>query len=95
MLVTSTQRITGLHYTYGCPTLIRAYVGYLYLQNHRVTLHIWESNLKFSLCLLALPSESLGYTTLMGVQPESSLCLLGLLTESLDYTRLMGAPPKL
>ena len=35
-LVTSTLRITRLHYSYKCATLSRAYVGYLYLQNHWV-----------------------------------------------------------
>ena len=67
MFVSSTYRITGLHYTYGSATLSAAYVGYLYFLNHWVTLHIWVSNLKGSLCWLALPTESLGCTTLMGV----------------------------
>ena len=67
MFVSSTYRITGLHYTYGSATLSAAYVGYLHLLNHWVTQHIWVSNLKGSLCWLALPTESLGYTTLMGV----------------------------
>ena len=35
-------------------------------------------------CLLALPKESLGYTTPMGVPPK----------ESLGYTAPMGVPPK-
>ena len=67
MFVSSTYRITGLHYTYGSATLSAAYVGYLHLLNHWVTQHIWVSNLKGSLCWLALPTELLGYTTLMGV----------------------------
>ena len=67
MFVSSTYRITGLHYTYESATLSAAYVGYLYFLNHWVTLHIWVSNLKGSLCWLALPTESLGCTTLMGV----------------------------
>ena len=37
---------------------------------YRITklLQLLERHLKFNLCLLALPRESLGYTTLMGVQ---------------------------
>ena len=42
---------------------------YLYLENHWVTLHSWVRHLKCSLCLLAVPKESLGYTALMGVRP--------------------------
>ena len=38
MFVSSTYRNTGLHYTYGSATLSAAYVGYLYLENHWVTL---------------------------------------------------------
>ena len=34
MLVICTFRITELHYTYGCPTLIKAYVYEPYVQNH-------------------------------------------------------------
>ena len=47
-----------------------------------------------SLCLLALPKESLGYTVLMVHHLKGSLCLLALPKESLGYTVLMGAPPK-
>ena len=36
ILLSCTFRITELHYTYGCPTLIKAYVCKLYLQNHWV-----------------------------------------------------------
>ena len=81
MFVSSTYRITGLHYTYGSATLSAAYVGYLYLGNHWVTLsygcatlsavfvsylkfhnhlltpHLWVCNVKFSLLLLAPPTE--------------------------------------
>ena len=39
ILLSCTFRITELHYTYGCPTLIEAYVCKLYLQNHWVALH--------------------------------------------------------
>ena len=62
-LVASSQRITGLHYSYGCATLSRAYVGYLFsaayvdylqFQNHLLKVHIWVSNLKCSLCLYVL-----------------------------------------
>ena len=70
MLVLSTYRITGLHYTYGCATLSAAYVGYRYFLNQRVTPYKSLSNPKDSLCWLALPRKSLGYTTLMGVQPQ-------------------------
>ena len=63
---------------------------------HWVTLHSWVRHLKCSLCLLALPKESLGYTTLMGVPPkvQPMTCLLALPKESLGYTTLMGATPK-
>ena len=66
----STYRITELHYTYGNATLSADYVGYLYFQNHCVTPYKWVFNSKDSLCWLALPRESLGYTTLIGVQPQ-------------------------
>ena len=39
-LVSSTYRITELHYTYGNATLSADYVGYLYFQNHWVTPYI-------------------------------------------------------
>ena len=67
MFVTSKYRITELNYTYGNATLSADYVGYLYFENYWLTPHIWVSNLKGSLCWLALPKELLGYTTLMGV----------------------------
>ena len=63
-LVTTTYRITGLHYIYGCPTLSAAYVGWLYFQNQCVTLHLWCSR-----CLFGLLKESLSYNTLIGVPP--------------------------
>ena len=81
MFVTSIYRITGLKYTYRCAILSAAYLCKLYLQNHWVTLHLWVSNLKFSLLLLPLPTQSLCFTTLMGVQPLCSLCWLALSTE--------------
>ena len=70
MFLSSTYRLTELHYTYGNATLSADYVGYLYFQNHWVTPYKWVSNPKDSLCWLALPRESLGYTTLIGVQPQ-------------------------
>ena len=70
MFVSSTYRITELHYTYGNATLSADYVGYLYFDNYWLTPHIWVSNLKGSLCWLALPTELLGYIKLIGVQPQ-------------------------
>ena len=67
--VCSTNRITGLHYTYRCATLSAGYVGYLYLENHLVTPQLWVRHLKQSLCWLALPLESLSFTSLASVQP--------------------------
>ena len=67
MLVSSTYRITELHYTYGNATLSADYVGYLYFENYWLTPHKWLSNLKANLCWFALTTELLGYTTLMGV----------------------------
>ena len=67
MLVSYTYRITELHYTYGNATLNPDYVNYLYFQNYWFTTHIWVSNLMGSLSWLALPTELLIYTTLMGV----------------------------
>ena len=56
-LVTSSLRITGLHYNYGCSTLSAAYVGYLHFKNLLLTPILWVSNVKFSLLLLAPPTE--------------------------------------
>ena len=67
MFVSSKHGISELHYTYGNATLSAEYVGNLHFQNHGVTPHIWVSNLKGSLNWLALPTKSLGYTTLMGI----------------------------
>ena len=47
------------------------------------------SNLKCSLCWLANPSESLTYTTRMGVQP-----LLKLMFISPTYTTIIGVQPQ-
>ena len=67
MFVSSMYGISELHYTFVNAILSAEYVGNLHFQNHGVTPHIWVSNLKGSLNWLALPTESLGYTTLMGV----------------------------
>ena len=61
--------MTVLSYTYGCATVRAAYVCNLSVHNHWVTLHLWVSNLKCSLCLLALPTESLANTILIGAPP--------------------------
>ena len=63
-----TYRITGLHYTYGCTTFSRAYVGYLFFHNHWVSLVLWVSGLKCSLLLLGLLTESVDHIKLMGAR---------------------------
>ena len=45
-LIVKSYRITELHYNYGNATLSVHYVGYLYFQNHWVTLYIWVSTLR-------------------------------------------------
>ena len=70
MLVTSSQRITGLRFSYGCAALSRAYVGQLYLRIHWVSLHLRISSLKCSLQLLGLLEELLEYTRLLGAPPK-------------------------
>ena len=77
---------TCCHLMYTCIV----YVCKLCLKNHWVTLHPWVCHLKCSLCLLALPKESLGYTAPMGVPPkvQPTLTLLALPKESLAYTVL-------
>ena len=60
MIVSSTHRITGLNYTYGCPNLSAANNCNLDLTKHSVT------PLEY---LNTLPTELLGYTTLTDVQP--------------------------
>ena len=45
-LIVKSYRITELHYNYGNATLSEHYVGYLYFQNHWVTLYIWVSTLR-------------------------------------------------
>ena len=39
MLVGSTFRTNGLHFTYGCPALSAGYFSKVYLQNHLVRIH--------------------------------------------------------
>ena len=46
MLLSCTFRITELHCTYVCPTLIEAYICMFYLQNYWVTLHLSVRHLK-------------------------------------------------
>ena len=70
MFLSCTYRLTELHYTYGNPTLSADYVGCLYFETHGVTPYNWVSNPKDSLCWLALSREPLGYTTLIGMQPQ-------------------------
>ena len=67
MFVTSTYRSTELHYTFGNATVSADFVGISIFRIAWITPHIWVFNLKGSLCLLAQPKESLGYTTPMGV----------------------------
>ena len=69
MLVSSIFSMTGLRYPYGGTTVSAAYVCNLYVQNQWLTLHPWVFNLKCSLCLLALRTESLGQTILIGALP--------------------------
>ena len=61
--------MTGLNVRYGCATLSAVYVGYRYFLNHRVTPHIWVTKREDSLSWLALPTELLGYSTLMDTPP--------------------------
>ena len=69
MFVRPTYTITGLHYNYRCPNLSAANVSKHYLQNHWVTLHLLVPYLKSSLCSYTLSTKSLGYATLVGIQP--------------------------
>ena len=62
MFVSSTYRTTGLHSSYRDATFSVASVCKLFLENYWVTLHLWVSNLKCNLCLLALPTGLLGHT---------------------------------
>ena len=69
LFVSSTKRITWLHYTYRCATLRAPYVSNVYLYNHWVRVYLRVRHLKCSLCLLALPTESLANTILIGAPP--------------------------
>ena len=66
IFLSSTYRITTLHYTYGCATLSAAYLSKFYIENDCVTLHLWVAIFMCRLCLLVLPGESLCYTARMG-----------------------------
>jgi len=77
MLVISSYRMPGLHYTYGCRTLRPAYVGYHYVDNKCVTLLLLVSHLKCSLSLHDQPTESLGYAVPMGVEPYEQPMFIG------------------
>ena len=87
MLVICTFRITEQHYTYGCPTLIKAYVyepslgnttlmGAPPLVEPMLIPFFWNQWVSLVLWVSSL---------------KCSLLLLGLLTESVDHIRLMGA----
>ena len=78
ILICSTFRITRLHFTYKYPSVSAAYVCYIYLQNKRITLHLWVSYFKCSSFLFAGGTEPKGYTKLKGVAPSSAahFCLL-------------------
>ena len=65
MLVSTTFRITELKYTYRCPTLVEAFVYYLYFQNQLVTLNLSVSSPKCNVCLLGLLTKLLDYSRLM------------------------------
>ena len=70
MFNSSTYKISVLYHTYRCATWSVASVSILYLQNHRVTLLFWVSNLLSSLCALPLPTGSLSYTILADAPPQ-------------------------
>ena len=73
--MSSTYEITGLQYTYGNATLSADYVANSIC---RITglQHTYVSNPEDSLCWLALPRESLGYTTLVGAPPQVEAMLV-------------------
>ena len=88
MLVSSTQRITGVHYTCGCATSSGGYVGYLYLQNYWVSVHLWVSRLKCSFYCQVYLQNQLITLELRVPHLKFRLCLLALRTEltELHYT---------
>ena len=57
MFLSSTYGITGLQYTNGCATISAANVSKLLPNHYWVTPYLWRRHLKFSLYLLALPTE--------------------------------------
>ena len=70
MFVRCSFGISSLHYTYGCAFVSAAFVCKHYIRNHWDTQHLWVCKLNCSLCLLGVPTQLLGYTTLIGVEPE-------------------------
>ena len=90
MFVISTYRTTRLQNTYRSPTLSTAYVCKLFLQNYWVTLHLWVSNLKCNLCLVALPTGLLGYTTLIGALSYAHATFVCSACKINGYTKVMG-----
>ena len=66
VFVASSYSSTKLDYTYGCAILSEVYVFKAYLGFKWVTVYWWVCNNKSVQCLLALFTESLGYTTVMG-----------------------------
>ena len=79
MSVSFTWSVIELHYNYGCATLSAFYVCKQYLANNLATLHLEVFNFKCSLCLLRVPTESLGYTTLSGMLLEVQPLLVSIL----------------
>ena len=67
MFVSSNLRITELHCSHGCATLVKCSLCWLALPKDPA---LMGAHLKCSLCLLALPKESLAYTAPMGVPPK-------------------------
>ena len=62
-----TIKIAFSYLMYTCTV----YVCKLWLKNHWVTLHPWVCHPKCSLCLLAIPKESLAYTVLTAFASRS------------------------
>ena len=91
MFVSSTYRTTGLQDTFRSPTLSATDVSKIFLQNYWVTLHLWLSNLQCNLCLLALTTGLLGYTTLIGALSYVQAMLQCSAYKINGYTKNMGA----
>ena len=65
------EETNGAHAHYREPVpLSAAYVGYLFLQNHRALLYLQLSSLKCSLLFLGLVTESLDHTRLISARPK-------------------------